>query len=149
MVASTPALDHALPGIAIDAAVSRQFSTGLQVLAGLRATGQLRSVVIFALGTNGVVTASEISQLFAEIGPNRRLVLVNTYEARPWEQEVNAILAAAVRSHHRVVLANWYETISHHTNLLWPDGIHPRSAGGVLYAKMIKAALVRLANLPG
>ncbi len=115
MVASTPALQQALPGIYIDAMVGRQFSTGLQVIADLKAQGLLRPVVVVGLGTNGTVTSSEISQLFAEIGPDRTLVLVNTFEARPWEQEVNSTLAAAAASHPGVVLANWYTTIEHRT----------------------------------
>ena len=149
MVASTPALQQALPGIYIDAMVGRQFSTGLQVIADLKARGLLRPIVVVGLGTNGTVTADEISQLFAEIGPNRRLVLVNTFEARPWEQEVNSTLAAAASDHPGVVLANWYTTIEHRTNLLWPDGIHPQPSGGLVYAKMLKAALERLPSTPG
>jgi hypothetical protein len=149
MVASTPALQQALPGIYIDAMVGRQFSTGLQVIADLKARGLLRPIVVVGLGTNGTVTADEISQLFAEIGPNRRLVLVNTFEARPWEQEVNSTLAAAASDHPGVVLANWYTTIEHRTNLLWPDGIHPQPSGGLVYAKMLRAALGRLVRTAG
>ena len=58
---------------------------------------------------------------------------------------MNSTLARAARQHANTVLANWHAMISRHTNLLWPDEIHPQPAGAVLYAKMIKAALVRLA----
>ncbi len=150
MVAATPALDQALPGIYVNALVGRQFYAGLQVIEQLKSAGQLRPVVVVGLGTNGTVTAGEISQLFAEIGPGRRLVLVNTYEARSWEQEVNSTLAAAVASHpDTTALANWYGTVDHRTYLLWPDGIHPQPAGGVAYAKMLRAALEKVASLPG
>lgn len=149
MVASRPALQQALPGIYIDAMVGRQFSTGLRLIADLKARGLLRPIVVVGLGTNGTVTAAEISQLFAEIGPNRRLVLVNTFEARPWEQEVNSTLAAAAKEHPGVVLANWFTTIEHRTNLLWPDGIHPQPSGGIVYARMLTAALEKLVNSPG
>jgi hypothetical protein len=150
MVAATPALDAALPGIEINAMVGRQFSTGLQVIEQLKEDGQLRKIVVVGLGTNGTVTTDEISQLFAEIGPNRLLVLVNTYEARSWEQEVNSTLATAAADHpDSVALANWYDTIEHRTNLLWPDGIHPQPTGGVVYAKMLKAAVDKVASLPG
>ncbi len=149
MVAATPALDQDLPGIYIDAMVGRQFSTGLDVIAQLKAEGQLRSIVVVGLGTNGTVTSGEISQLFAEIGPNRRLVLVNTFEDRSWEQEVNSTLAAAATAHPTsVVLADWFDTINHRTDLLWPDGIHPQPAGGVVYAKMLTAAIDKVASLP-
>lgn len=150
MVAATPALDQALPGIYIDAMVGRQFSTGLDVIAQLKAQGQLRSVVVVGLGTNGPVTPDEIGQLFAEIGPSRRLVLVNTFEARSWEQEVNSVLAGAASAHPTsVVLADWYDAIKDRANLLWPDGIHPQPAGGVLYAQMLAAAVAKVASLPG
>ncbi len=150
MVAATPALDQALPGIYIDAQVGRQFYTGLQVIQELKAQGQLRQIVVVGLGTNGTVTSAEISQLFAEIGPGRRLVLVNTFEDRSWEQEVNSTLAAAAADHpSTVVLANWFTTIEHRTDLLWPDGIHPQPAGGVVYAKMLKQAVQQVAGLPG
>jgi hypothetical protein len=150
MVAATPALDQALPGIVINAMVGRQFYTGLQVIDQLKSEGLLRPIVVVGLGTNGTVTPAEISQLFAEIGPGRRLVLVNTYEARSWEQEVNSTLATAAADHPAdVVLANWYDTIEHRTYLLWPDGIHPQPAGGVVYAKMLKAAVDQVASLPG
>jgi hypothetical protein len=150
MVAATPALDQALPGISIDAMVGRQFSTGLDVLASLKAQGELRPIVVVGLGTNGTVTSGEIAQLFAEVGPGHRLVLVNTYEDRSWEQEVNSTLAAAASSHpDSVVLANWFTTIEHRTDLLWPDGIHPQPAGGVVYAKMLKTAVDQVGALPG
>jgi hypothetical protein len=150
MVAATPALDQALPGIEINAMVGRQFSTGLQVIAQLKAEGQLRSIVVVGLGTNGTVTSDEISQLFAEIGTGHRLVLVNTFEDRSWEQEVNSTLAAAANAHPAsVVLADWYDTIDHRTDLLWPDGIHPQPAGGVVYAAMLKTAVEQVAGLPG
>jgi hypothetical protein len=148
MVASTPALEQDLPGIYINAVVGRQFATGLQVLASLRQSGQLRQIVIFGLGTNGPITASQISQLFAEIGSGRLLVLVNTFADRSWEPGVNATLAEAAQDHPHVVLADWFAAIEHRTDLLWPDGIHPQPGGGVLYAQIVKAAVERVANLP-
>jgi hypothetical protein len=148
MVAATPALQQALPGIYIDATVGRQFSTGLQVIADLKARGLLRPVVVVGLGTNGTVTSGEISQLFAEIGPDRKLVLVNTFEARPWEQEVNSALAVAAADHPGVALADWYTAIEHRTNLLWPDGIHPQPSGTIVYAHMLRAALEQLISRP-
>jgi hypothetical protein len=150
MVAATPALEQDLPGIYIDAQVGRQFYTGLQVIDELKAEGKLRKIVVVGLGTNGTVTSDEISQLFAEIGPDRLLVLVNTFEDRSWEQEVNSTLAAAAADHPSdVVLANWYTTIEHRTDLLWPDGIHPQPSGGVVYGAMLKRAVDQVASLPG
>ena len=141
MLAAAPQLRAALPGIYLNAAISRQMSGGLATVRRLATSGQLRPIVVVGLGTNGAVTGGQIRQLRAEIGPGRWLVLVNTYEARPWEHEVNSALAAA-RNRPRVLLVNWHAAIAGRTSLLWGDGVHPRPAGGILYARLIKAAVL-------
>jgi hypothetical protein len=140
MLASAAQLQAALPGVYIDAQVSRQMQTGLALVRRLAARGRLRRVVVVGLGTNGTVTSGQIRQLRAELGPGRRLVLVNTYEARPWEHEVNAAIAAA-RRYPDVVMADWHNAIEHRAGLLWPDGVHPRPAGARLYARVVAAAI--------
>jgi peptidoglycan/LPS O-acetylase OafA/YrhL len=141
MLASAVQLAAALPGISIDAQVSRQVSAGLPVVQRLAATGTLRRVVVFALGTNGEFTSEEMRQLIQAVGPRRELVLVNTYEARPWESEVNQVIAATARRYRNVVMANWFTTIGHRPGLLWPDGVHPQPGGARLYARMVAAAV--------
>jgi peptidoglycan/LPS O-acetylase OafA/YrhL len=141
MLASAQQLHSALPGIYIDAQVSRQMTTGLAEISSLATEGLLRHVVIVGLGTNGTVTSGQIRDLLAEIGPNRKLVLVNTYEARPWEHADNGVIGAAARRYPNIVLANWHATIAHRTNLLWGDGVHPRPPGARLYAKVVAAAV--------
>jgi lysophospholipase L1-like esterase len=141
MLASAPQLQRALPGISIDAKISRQVSTGLSVVQQLAASGDLRRVVVFALGTNGTFSAAEMHQLLAAIGPHRKLVLVNSYEARPWEAGNNQVIATAAHRHRNVVVANWFATIEHRTNLLYSDEVHPQPPGARLYAHMVKAAV--------
>ncbi len=141
MLASAPELHDALPGIYIDAEVSRQMTAGVAEIRILASRGELRQVVIVGLGTNGTVTTREIRELLWEIGPSRDLVLVNTFAARPWEHEVNAVIAAAAGRYPNVVLANWRTAIGHHRGLLWGDGIHPRASGAELYARVVAAAV--------
>ena len=140
MVASAAALAAAMPGIYIDAQVGRQMQTGVAVIQSLAAEGTLRHIVIVGLGTNGDVTADQIRQLRQAIGPNRDLVLVNTFGPMPWEPEVNAELDAAARQGGHVELANWNVAISAHQSLLWPDGIHPQPTGAKLYARVVLTA---------
>ncbi|MDR0344739.1 MAG: hypothetical protein LBI49_16815, partial [Nocardiopsaceae bacterium] len=141
MLAAAPELQHALPGIYIDAKVSRQMTQGLSVARRLSASGQLRQVLVLGLGTNGTVTRQEVSKLVGLLGPRRDLVLVNTFVPRPWGHPNNAVLAAAARRYPNVVLANWSKAIGHRTSLLWQDDIHPQPSGGRVYARMVKAAL--------
>jgi hypothetical protein len=94
------------------------------------------------------MTSGQIRKLLVEIGPSRKLVLVNTYEARPWEHEVNSVIAAAARDYPNVVLANWLAMISHRTNLLWGDGVHPRPPGARVYAKVVASAVQDTSSAP-
>jgi len=140
MVASAAALNAAMPGIYIDAQVGRQMQSGLAAIQDLAAAGTLRHIVVIGLGTNGDVTAGQIRQLRQVIGPNRDLVLVNTFGPMPWEHEVNAELDAAARQGGNVELANWNKAIAADPSLLWPDGIHPQPSGAKLYARVVLAA---------
>ena len=147
MLASATALERAMPGVYIDAKLGRQVQTGLAAIQSLVTAGRLRPVVLISLGTNGDVTASQLRQLRRVVGPGRELVLVNTFGPQGWEHAVNVALAAAARHGQRTQLADWDQAIAARTGLLWPDGIHPRPAGGTLYAhvvlKAIKAGLSR------
>ena len=127
-------------GIFIDAQVGRQMQSGVTVIQRLAAAGTLRHIVIIGLGTNGDVTAGQIRQLRQAIGPNRDLILVNTFGPMPWEREDNAVLDAAGRQSGHVELANWNQAIAADPSLLWPDGIHPQPSGAKLYARVVLAA---------
>ena len=80
-------------------------------------------------------------ELRREIGSKRDLVLINTFGPMQWESEVNAVIAGALRYIPHAELANWNQAIGHHTNLLWPDGIHPQPSGARLYARVVLAAV--------
>jgi peptidoglycan/LPS O-acetylase OafA/YrhL len=149
MLATAPQLQRALPGIYINAQVDRQMSAGLALIRGLAEGGELRHVVVVGLGTNGTVTAGQIRELLALIGRSRRLVLVNTFVSRPWQNSDNELLAAAARAAAGAVLANWHAAIEQHTNLLWPDEVHPRPPGAVLYARMVASAVQATRYLQG
>jgi peptidoglycan/LPS O-acetylase OafA/YrhL len=141
MVASATALNAALPGIYINAQVGRAMVAGLALIQTLAADGELRHYVVVGLGTNGPVSAAQVRQLRRLIGPNRDLILVNTFGPMPWESSVNKVLDAAARHTARVSLADWHAAIAGHTSLLWPDHIHPQPSGAKVYARVVLAAI--------
>jgi peptidoglycan/LPS O-acetylase OafA/YrhL len=143
MLASAPELAAALPGIYINAKVSRAMIAGISIVDHLAKNRRLRRVVIVGLGTNGPVTADQINRLRAAIG-NRWLVLINTFVPRSWEHEVNSTLARAAGRYPNVLLVNWHNAIEHHQRLLWSDGIHPQPIGGKLYAAVVRKAVIEL-----
>jgi hypothetical protein len=121
---------------------------GLSLVRSLKNGGQLRAVVVVGLGTNYIVTIGELNQLMRLIGPNRRLVLINTYVPDGWSKEVNATMAAFVHRHPAVVLADWFGAISHRIYLLWPDHVHPLLRGTRTYARMVCRAVQATRQAP-
>ncbi len=146
MLASAPELAAAMPGIYINALVSRAMIAGVVIVQDLAASKRLRPILVVGLGTNGPIALSQIQQLRRAIGPHRWLLLVNTFVPRPWESEVNTTVAAAVRRYPNVLLINWHKAIEHHTDLLWSDGIHPMPIGGKLYSKVVRSVVLKAAR---
>jgi peptidoglycan/LPS O-acetylase OafA/YrhL len=144
MVASAAALNAALPGIYINAQVGRAMIAGLAIVQTLAADGELRHYVVVGLGANGPVSDAQIRQLRRLIGPGRDLILINTFGPMPWETSVNEVLDGAAQHMTRVSLADWHAAIAAHTDLLWPDGIHPQPSGAKVYARVVLATIQAL-----
>jgi hypothetical protein len=141
MAASAMALAAAMPGIYIDAKPDREMPAGLAIVRRLAAAGRLRPVVVIGLGTNYIVTTKQLNALMKILGPNRKLVLIDTYVPDAWSKQVNTTEAAFVRQHPGVTPADWYDTIRNRMNLLWPDHIHPEIPGTYVYARMVRHAV--------
>ncbi len=148
MSAGAMALESVLPGIYIDAKPDRQMPAGLDIVRNLANSGRLRPIVMVGLGTNYIVTTGELQQLMQLIGPDRKLVLINTYVPDGWSKDVNATIAAFIRRHPGIVLADWFDTIRHRTYLLWPDQVHPEMPGTVVYARMVYRAVQATRDIP-
>lgn len=146
MLASAGGLVERLPGIEIDAEVSRSMWAGPGILGSLTATDRLRPYVVVALGTNGPVDPGALEKLADTIGPERGLVLVNAHAPRDWIPGVNAQLAAFADAHRNVIVADWSGAIAAHENLLAQDRIHPGDAGGRIFADTVAAAVDELAR---
>jgi hypothetical protein len=141
MAAGAMALAAAMPGIYIDAKPDREMPAGLAIVRRLADTGRLRPVVVIGLGTNYLVTTRQLNELMQILGPDRKLVLINTYVPDSWSKQVNATEAAFIRQHPSVTPADWYDTIRNRMNILWPDHIHPEIPGTYVYARMVRRAV--------
>jgi peptidoglycan/LPS O-acetylase OafA/YrhL len=141
MLASAGGLLGRLPGIQIDAAVSRSMWAGDDIVAALAAQGALRDYVVVGLGTNGPVDAGALQTLYDALGPSRTLVLVSAFAPRDWIAGVNAELTSFAASHPRVVVADWSTAIAPHLDMLAGDQIHPGPTGGGIYAATVADAV--------
>jgi len=148
LLAAAPALQAQYPGIHIDAAVSRQMSSGPGVLDALLTAEALRPVVVVALGTNGPIDRAALEQMRAMIGPQRELVVVNTQAPRGWTPGVNAELSSFALVYRNVELANWHDAIQPYLHEMARDQVHFGPLGAGIFADAVREAVDRLAAQP-
>jgi hypothetical protein len=143
MLASLPELEQALPGISVDAAVSRGMGAGVEIVSDLSSQGALRSVLVIGLGTNGPVQPDELEAIRQTAG-DRPVVLVNAHADRDWIPGVNDALADFAAAHRGVVVADWTGAVAGVPDALAGDDIHPNPSGGEIYASSVQQALDEL-----
>jgi hypothetical protein len=138
MLGGADALRAAIPGIEVDAVVSRQFHEAPGIAYWRAQAGTLPGTVVVHLGTNGSVRPGDCDALMAVLG-DRRVVLVNLTVPRPWEAANNQTLyQCAVRN--GTAFVDWHARSAGRVDLLAPDGFHLRSVGAQEYAAAIAAA---------
>ncbi|MGZ0711739.1 acyltransferase family protein (plasmid) [Coraliomargarita sp. W4R53] len=144
MLASAPALLGRMPGIQIDAAVSRSTWAGPAILQNLADSNKLRDFVVLALGTNGPIDNDSMERMIEIIGPDRQVILVNAFAPRDWIPGVNKTLAEFAKNYPNVQVADWSNAIADHTDLLAGDKIHPGEPGGRVFADTVATAIEKV-----
>ena len=117
-------LQTSIPGVNVNATVSRQWSDGESILQTLKADGQLGADVIVALGTNGPITDSDFDDMMAILAGASRVVFVNVHVDRPWQDPNNAVLANGAARYPNVVIADWATLADQNPQWFGPDGTH-------------------------
>ncbi len=142
MIDAAPYLQRLLPGITIDAVVGRQLYQTPAVIAELKEHGQLGSRVILELGNNGPYSRAQLISLLRSLNGAKEILLVNTRVPRPWQDQVNRLLASVVKTYPNAVLVNWYDASQGHANFFYPDGVHLDPQGASFYASLLADTLV-------
>jgi hypothetical protein len=117
-------LTASIPGINVEAAVSRQWSDGEGILETLKADGQLGADVIVALGTNGPITDTDFDNMMSILGGASRVVFVNVHVDRSWQDPNNAVLADGAARYPNVVVADWATLAAQNPQWFGEDGTH-------------------------
>jgi hypothetical protein len=117
-------LQTTIPGINVEAAVSRQWSDGEQILQTLKADGQLGGDVIVGLGTNGPITDADFDNMMTILDGASRVVFVNVHVDRPWQDPNNAVLASGATRYPNVVVADWATLAAQNPSWFGADGTH-------------------------
>jgi hypothetical protein len=138
MLGASAALQQAIPGISVDAAVSRQFTTGIDILASASERGQLPGTVVVHLGTNGPIDDASCDALM-DVLAGRRVVLVTLHVPRSWEAGNNAVLRDCA-IHHGAGIADW-SSVAGGADFLAGDGYHLNSEGAQAYAGLLAGVI--------
>ena len=146
MLDAEPDLQHDVPGIEINAAVSRQWTDGEAVLSQLKSVGFVGAVVVVALGTNGPITAADFDQMMAIVAGASRIVIVTVHVDQPWQNPVNEVLEAGVKRYPRAVLADWASLAATNPEWFGSDGTHLPIGGPAL--KLLRPSLLPRCEFP-
>jgi len=139
MLGASGALQAAIPGIEVDAVVSRQFREAPGIAYWKSQAGVLPGTVVVHLGTNGTVQPGTCDELMAVLG-DRRVIIVDLTVPRSWETGNNITLRdCAARD--GAAFVDWHAVSAGRADLLAPDGFHLNAAGAAAYAAAIAAAL--------
>jgi peptidoglycan/LPS O-acetylase OafA/YrhL len=141
MLGAQQSLEREIPGMYVDAKVSRQFWDATVVLEEYKKAGLLPPTIVIHMGTNGAFSDAQFDQLMATIG-TRQVFFVNAREPRTWEKEVNDRLAADVPKYKNAHLLDWHAWGGSHLDWFTSDGIHLTGAGAMGYADFIHAHLL-------
>jgi hypothetical protein len=113
-----------IPGITVEAAVSRQWGAGEDLLAQLKAEGQLGAEVVVALGTNGPISSTDFTDMMSILQGASRIVFVNIHVDRPWQDPNNAVLAQGAATYPRVGIADWADLAGSNPQWFGSDRTH-------------------------
>lgn len=135
------AFDGVFPHSHIDAEKGRQFDAGRATFEGYIQQNLAGKIVVFALGTNGLVTDAQVDAIMADAGDQRIVVFVNTRSPQPWVGSTNQAIANAAKRYKNVRVIDWYGYSTNRNDLFDGDGTHLSTAGVTEYLKLIHDAV--------
>lgn len=138
MLGASPSIKEVLPSCMIDAKESRQVSNSKDVFSSLISQGNLGSIVIIGLGTNGPFELSEGQALIDSFGKDRTIYWITAYgEHLQWQDDVNSIIYQLAKNNANVCIIDWAEIAVTHAEWFYDDGIHLSPSGQQAYADLI------------
>lgn len=133
--------DGVFPHSHIDAEKGRQFDAGRATFEGYLQQNLAGKIVVFALGTNGLVTDNQIDAIMADAGDKRIVVFVNTRSPQPWVGSANQAIANAATRYKNVRVIDWYGYSANRNDLFDGDGTHLSATGVTEYLNLIHDAV--------
>jgi hypothetical protein len=137
MLGAARELQRVLPGLTVDARVSRNMGAATDILRLRRKTSPSDQFVIIHIGDNGFVKPSQFDELMQLVKDVPHVIVLNLKEPRRWEEANNLIIADTVRRFPNAVLIDWRSAGNSHPEYFGRDGIHLGVAGARAYTLLI------------
>lgn len=146
---SQDAIKGLLPNADVTAQVSKQFGHGsssnpggLDILTDFKNQNKIRKKLVFALGTNGDVSQSDLDQVLQTAGDNTEVFFVTNWTTSNNYDHNNSLFNNAPSNHNNVRVIDWKGVVSADPGkYLGGDGIHPNDEGKQKFAELIKEAV--------
>lgn len=140
MLGARDALENAIPGIAVDAVTSRQFSQAPSILQEYAARNALPGTIVVDLGTNGRATTNGLDAIMRATG-QRPVYFLTVRVPRSWEAGVNAALNAMPDRWPNAHVIDWHEYANGHDDWFVTDGFHLTPRGQQAYSLLIASEI--------
>lgn len=135
------ALEGVLPDATVDGKVSRQLYVGQDVYAEHVADGFDPEVVIYELGTNGLIRDESTVQALIDAAGGRPVYFVTIRCPLALQDANNKVLRRFADENPNVGIIDWNGASEGHPEYLVDDGIHLTGAGMDAYAQLVRQAL--------
>lgn len=138
MLGAVPEMQRLLPGGIIDAKEFRQVWDAVFVIRDLDYKGDLRDIVVVALGSNGSFGKSSGQELIDALGPDRTIYWIAPFgQYLTWQESTTRILNELAEENENLTIWDWPETASQHTDWFYDDGMHLNEEGQAGYAAFL------------
>jgi lysophospholipase L1-like esterase len=131
MLDAQPDLQDYIPGVDVEAAVSRQWYEGVTLAQDMLADGTLGSIVVIDLGTNGPVSPAMFQQMMQVLARASVVVFVTVHLPSwySWSQSVNETLEEGVPMYKNTRLADFNALADANPDWFGSDGVHMAIGG--------------------
>lgn len=146
--AALPAILARYPRAHVEAVPNKDWLDAERMIRTAKREGRLRDTVLLSFGTNsgfqldGSVDAAQ--RVLDLIGPERRVVLVNTVGISYWVPDANKTLDQVVAGRENVAVADWHTLVGKHPGLLHSDATHPNMEGIEAYTDLVERSFATL-----
>jgi len=139
MLGARASLRSAIPGIVVDAGLTRQMTDAVALISADVATARIGTIVV-GLGTNAATTAAQLDAVM-RAADGRAVFFITVRVPRAWEKPDNQLLRDVPNRWRNAHVIDWQAFADSHDDWFLRDGFHVSAAGQRQYSALIAGEL--------